>query len=82
MRTAERTRRWGVWLAAITKTTNAVSENGLWYGYPPWIVVLVGTVVGAAALWLLSKLLKWVLLLAMVAVLVGGLIWAARLYLE
>lgn len=75
-----RTRKWGVLFAVITSAANAAPDNGLWYGYPPWIVVLVGAVAIAAVLWFFSKLLKWAILLAIVAVLVGGLIWAARLY--
>jgi hypothetical protein len=72
-----------VWVAIVSNTGAAANQtDALWYGYPPWIVVLVGTVVAVALLWLFSKILKWALLLAIVAVLVGGLIWAAKLYLS
>ena len=71
-----------MWLALIKQAAEtAQSAEAPWYGYPPWVVVLVGTVIAAAGLWIFSKLLKWVLLVAIAVVLAGGLIWAVRLYL-
>ena len=45
-------------------------------------MVLVGAVLAAAALWIFAKLLKWMIWLAIVLVLVGGAITAAKLFLE
>jgi hypothetical protein len=41
-------------------------------GYPRWFVVLCLTIVAAAAIWLLAKLLKWGLYLLIGLVIVGG----------
>lgn len=40
--------------------------------YPRWLVVACLTVVAAAGLWLLIKVLKWTLYLALAVVLLGG----------
>ena len=73
---------WAVWLAVVQHAAAAVpAADGPWYGYPPWAVVLVGTVVAALALWVLSKLIKWLLILAIVAVVVAGILLAVKLYL-
>lgn len=63
-------------LAVVTQT----SSFGLSLdGYPDWLVLLVGTLVAALAIWLLIKLIKLALWLLLVVVLVGGL--AAALWL-
>jgi len=41
-------------------------------GYPPWLVVAAAAVAAALALWLLSRVIKWMLWLLAVAVLVVG----------
>jgi hypothetical protein len=41
--------------------------------YPHWFVVACLTLVAAAVIWLLAKLLKWGLYLLIALVLVGGL---------
>ncbi len=41
--------------------------------YPRWMVVACLAIVGALAIYLVAKLLKWSLYLLMVVVLVGGL---------
>jgi hypothetical protein len=50
--------------------------------YPRWFVTLCVVIVGAAAIWVLAKLLKWTLYLAVLAVLgVGALalvVWWMR----
>jgi hypothetical protein len=40
--------------------------------YPPWLVVLAGTVAAAFLLWILAKAIKWLLWLLAIAVLVAG----------
>ena len=40
--------------------------------YPDWFVALCVTVVVAVAIWVLVKLLKWALWLALIAVVVAG----------
>ena len=50
--------------------------------YPRWLVVLVGTIVAALAIWILMKLLKWTLWLLFFAILVGGFCWAIWLLLQ
>jgi hypothetical protein len=45
--------------------------------YPQWLVILVGTLLAALAIWIAMKLLKWTLWLLFFAVLLGGLFWAA-----
>ena len=40
--------------------------------YPHWFVLLCATIVAVLAIWLLVKLLKWALWLALTAVLVVG----------
>ncbi|MBS0633059.1 MAG: hypothetical protein JSS11_14195 [Verrucomicrobia bacterium] len=42
-------------------------------GYPRWFVALCLTIVAAAALWLLAKLLKWGLYVLAALVLIAGL---------
>ncbi|MBL9211726.1 MAG: hypothetical protein JNL92_14745 [Opitutaceae bacterium] len=49
---------------------------------PRWLVVLVGTVVAALAIWIVMKLLKWALWLLFFAVLLGGTFWTLWLLLE
>ncbi len=48
-------------------------------GVPPWLVALGCALVGAALLWLASRLFKWVFVLAALVFLVGGLIVAWHL---
>ncbi len=45
-------------------------------GYPRWLVVLVGTLVAALAIWIGMKLLKLALWLLFFLVLAGGIAWA------
>jgi len=63
-----------VLLAVLTKT----SSFGLSLeGYPDWLVLLVGVVVAALAIWIIVKLIKLALWVALVLVLAGGLATAA-----
>lgn len=62
--------RGGVSLAVLVKESVTVIDLS---SYPRWLVVLVGTLVGALVIWLLIKLLKVALWLLFFAVLVGGL---------
>ena len=68
----------GVMLAEGTGQIGFVDLSG----YPPWLVVLVGTLVTALAIWILLKLLKLALWLLFFAVLIGGTCWAAWLLLQ
>ena len=69
-------------LAVLTQVAPASANGAPFFGHPPWLVVLVGAVLAAAALWIFAKLLKWMIWLAIVLVLVGGAITAAKLFLE
>ena len=48
-------------------------------GWPPWALVLAGTLAAALLIWVLMKLLKLALWLFFFLVLIGGLAWAALL---
>ena len=50
--------------------------------YPPWLVAAVLTVAAAVAIWLLAKLVKWVLWLLLIAVVAGGCVTALWLLLQ
>jgi hypothetical protein len=50
-------------------------------GVPPWVVAVALALVGAALLWLASRLAKWIFVLAALAVLAAGLVVAIRLAL-
>jgi hypothetical protein len=65
----------GLVLAAVVTKSYFVDLSS----YPQWLVVLVGTLVLALAIWIGMKLLKVALWLLFYAVLIGGLIWAAWL---
>lgn len=47
--------------------------------YPKWLVVFVGTLLAALAIWITMKLLKWTLWFLFFGVLVGGVLWTAYL---
>lgn len=66
-------------LAVLVKETVTVVDLS---AYPRWLVVLVGTLVGALVIWLLIKLLKLALWLLFFAVLIGGLAWTGWLLLH
>lgn len=69
-------------LAVIRQAAEAAtSANGPFYGYPPWLVVLVGAVVAALVLWIFAKLMKWAIWILIIVVLVGGVVTAAKMYL-
>ncbi|MSU25228.1 MAG: hypothetical protein EXS32_15595 [Opitutus sp.] len=63
-------------------TTKSSSFGVSLDGWPDWLVVLVGTVVVALALWLLIKALKWALWVLLFLVLLGGLEWAGWLLMR
>ncbi len=50
--------------------------------YPRWLVVLVGTLLAALAIWIAIKLLKWALWLLFFCVLLGGTFYAFWLLLN
>jgi hypothetical protein len=69
-----------VFLAVIRQAAEAASNaNGPFHGYPPWLIVLVGALVAAVAIWIFAKLLKWTLWIAILVVLIGGVILAAKM---
>lgn len=68
----------GVFLAVAETKTFFIDLSA----YPQWLVVLVGTLLAALALWIAMKLLKWTLWLLIVAVLLGGFFWAASLFVR
>jgi hypothetical protein len=41
--------------------------------YPRWFVALCATLVAAAAIWIIAKVLKWSLYLLIALVIIGGL---------
>lgn len=51
-------------------------------GYPQWFVVACLTVVAALAIWILGKLLKWAVILLLIAVLLVGGGWALWLLFQ
>jgi hypothetical protein len=65
-------------LAEVTQTVKVIDLSA----YPQWLVVAVAAVIGAFLLWVLMKLLKWTLSIAVFLILVGGLAWAAWLLLK
>jgi hypothetical protein len=50
--------------------------------YPRWLVIAVATLVAAALIWIVAKLLKWMLWLVLIGVLAGGLAWAVMTFLK
>ena len=50
--------------------------------YPAWLLVLGGTLVLAAAIWLFMKVVKWLLYLLLALVLMGGVGWAVWLLVQ
>lgn len=72
-----------MYLAVIRQAAEAASSatGSPFYGYPPWLVVLVGAVVAVILLWIFAKLLKWAIWVLMIVVLVGGIALAAKMYL-
>jgi hypothetical protein len=50
--------------------------------YPPWLVAACVTVVVAGLIWVLVKLLKWALWIALIAVLLVGAATVAGLLLQ
>jgi len=50
--------------------------------YPEWLLVLAGTLVLAAAIWLFMKVVKWLLYLLLALVLIGGVGWAVWLLVQ
>jgi len=70
-----------VLLALVTQTPVPPGFESL-ADYPRWLVVACVTVVLAAAIWIVMKLLKWTLWLLLFAVLVTGLGAAAWMLLR
>lgn len=66
-------------LAALTRAAPAADP---FHGYPPWLVVAVGTVLAVLVLWIFGKLVKWMIWVLIAVVLIGGFIAAGRLLLE
>ena len=62
-------------LAVVTKTSSfGISLEG----WPDWLVLVVGVLVAALAIWIAVKLIKlalWLLLALMVAGSLGALLW-------
>lgn len=67
--------------AAEQAAQQASASNGPLHGYPPWLVLLIGALVAAIALWIFAKLLKWAIWVVILIVVIGGLITAANMYL-
>jgi hypothetical protein len=72
-----------VFLAVIKQAADAAatSPNSPFFGYPPWLVVLVGTIVAVVFLWLFGKVMKWAWWLLIILVLVGGIVAAGKMFL-
>lgn len=69
-----------VFLAVIRQAAEAASAGeGPFHGYPPWLVVVIGAVIAAIALWIFAKLVKWTLWIVILVVLVGGVVIAAKM---
>ena len=69
---AARLRGW-VLLAVVTKTS---SFGVSFEGYPDWLVILLGALVAALAIWIFIKLIKLALWLLLFVVLIGGVVAA------
>lgn len=67
-----------VLLALLSKLSASTMLDSL-ADYPRWVVVACVTIVLAAAIWVMMKLLKWTLWLLLFAVLIIGLGTAAWL---
>lgn len=67
-----------VQLAQVTSRTIFVDLSE----YPPWLLVLVGTLAAVLILWILIKVLKWALWLLLFCVLIGGLCWSGWLLVQ
>jgi hypothetical protein len=65
--------------AALSQVT---TTDDPFRGHPPWLVVLVGTLIAVLILWIVGKLLRWTVWVIIILVLVGGFITAGRLLLE
>lgn len=65
-------------LALLSKLSASTMLDSL-ADYPRWVVVACVTIVLAAAIWVMMKLLKWTLWLLLFAVLIIGLGTAAWL---
>lgn len=67
-------------MAFVVETTRPIFESLA--DYPPWLVIACATIVVAAGIWLLAKLIKWTLWVMMAAVLlVGGTVLVGMLVL-
>ena len=73
--------RGAVFLALLSKTSAPTLLDSL-ADYPRWVVVVCVTIVLAAAIWVVMKLLKWTLWMLLFAVLIIGLGTAAWLMLR
>jgi hypothetical protein len=67
-----------VFLALLSKTSAPTILDSL-ADYPRWVVVACATIVLAAAIWVVMKLLKWTLWLLLLSVVIIGLGTAAWL---
>ncbi len=70
--------RGAVFLALLSKTSAPTILDSL-ADYPRWVVVACATIVLAAAIWVVMKLLKWTLWLLLLSVVIIGLGTAAWL---
>ena len=69
-----------VFLAVIRQAAEAASASqGPLHGYPPWLIVLGGAIIAAVALWIFAKLLKLTIWVAILLVLIGGAVVAAKM---
>ena len=70
-----------MFLALLSKPSAPTILDSL-ADYPRWVVVVCVTIVLAAAIWVVMKLLKWTLWMLLFAVLIIGLGTAAWLMLR
>lgn len=71
-----------VFFAVLQQAAQAVSAaDGPFYGMPPWLVVLIGTLIAVVVLWIFAKLLKWTIWIVIFIVLIGGVLAAAKMLL-
>lgn len=59
-------------LGAVTPALPPNTALNSLASYPPWFVVLCLTIVSAAAIWVLAKVLKWGLYLMITLILIAG----------
>jgi hypothetical protein len=62
-------------MVSCTRVTSQTLIESL-SAYPRWLVITAITLIAAALVWIVAKLLEWTLWFLILVILVGGLAWA------